>query len=907
MNRHLLVTSFITAFALALVLGAFLFLERDVVRSLEFIPGSKERALYPMEREEGSWRYTTPVRMVLPPSWDEVQRLYVEVTVSEYYVPASGITIELTDRSCRFESRQQYLSRDDTLEFLLVGNCAELNAGDEVRGVLSVDFSSIASISVVGFRSGKNDSGLLRTDDPHHNFSIHGRFDIRSAPQKARLVDQLAAIWDLPAVRYLLPGVIVFDALLLCLGGFVLSLPRFRWKRVVACGAFALALASTYSIFVPPFQAPDEPDHFLSFSRIAQLPELEIGARELAKVGHFERIHFHSWQRFLPEDFGRPYPEPWALSSDYPNYHVRDSVMEHRSALTVSFWKAIGPAFKGMSAPSALLSLRLINSLLWMLACVICMILIEKIVPQYRQTFPLYLFVIPTLPLFAVHVSNYSHFTQALTVVTGLGLAIFLRGRKCDWCGLLLGLASSLLLLTATTGSTLLAWTLAMLVARVVLALSDRQVTFRSAALYWFGLALGLAPLLLFAHSEEFELLAKAFGKFASMVGLPQALSDTLTKAPALCVLSAAAAFIGMLVEYGASRLRPIARRIADTAALFSLRIIAVFFALFLLLSAFQNFSQVPKELSIIGAHEYMRLAIAGLLSAFTFREPDIMLSLTFWSGFGWHDAFFPGWLVRLLAGTTGIGILLAMIRVHRDPDRSIRLLCHIAGAFFVAVSIIVLISSGISGGHPNVHGRYLISFYLLMLSVSIAALTPFMVGSKANQLQADASAPSRLRTSLETLVAWGCLVAMCFCPFLLREKHVSVGLGVYIFWPYAVITIAIPLACAAALAILLRTPAGPGHVYRNIAPRSGFVVALMLVIFAVLGIIELFVGLPKALSYNLDFYVVLVTTLAALRVALLAEPAFMAPKRWLVPATLVILVTLHVGSLLFLMTRYFG
>ncbi|MFW5734165.1 MAG: hypothetical protein ACOCWR_03800, partial [Oceanidesulfovibrio sp.] len=667
-----------------------------------------------------------------------------------------------------------------------------------------------------------------------------------------------------------------------------------------------LALALAYAVLVPPFHAPDEPDHFLSFAQVAELSELESGARELARAGHFERIHFRPWQRFLPQHAAEPYPIPWELFKDSDHFHVADSRMESRSALTYSFWKAIGPLFHGSSAAEALLILRLINAVLWSFACMAAMLLIEWLAPPDRRCFPLYLLFIPTLPFFAMHVSNYSHFAQAITVVSGLALALFLRGKRSDASGLLLGLACSLLLLTATSGATMLGLPVMMALGRLLLAAGDRTVIRRSAATYWFGLFAGFAPLLFFHGSKELETLGAALVKLASSFGAPAGTAGLLDEVLPLTILLAAAAAFGSALEMGASRLGAAFRRAIDASAVWTTRVGAAAFAVLLLLSAFWVFPFLPQRMEAMGTLEYMGLAVRGLLSVFTFREPDMLLSVTFWSGFGWHDAYFAGWVVSLFAGLSGLGLLGAMVSVFRDPTRSIRLVSIVAGALLASVLMLYVVSSDLTKEFPNVHGRYLIGVYLLVLSVSWSGLAPATWSSVGFPLAAGPIPNAlRMRTALEACVAWSMLVALGFSIYLASWSWIFPTLPLPTWWIHVSFAVLAPLAVLAVLSVWARSV--PYSALRAAAPRSGFVIGMGCVAVLLPGVAELLAGLPKTVDYSLSFYTMVPSVLTAFIILWFYGPSLACCRRWLSSLALIICAATHAGSLYFLMIRYFG
>jgi hypothetical protein len=112
---------------------------------------------------------------------------------------------------------------------------------------------------------------LIVTDAPQR--LIVGRYVTFRAASDMRRVDLLNYLWQLAPEAYWIGGVLALAGALMCAGTF-LSLRGQGYPVVTGLGAGCLALAAglLYAVLVPPFQAPDEPDHFLAFA-----PALQVG------------------------------------------------------------------------------------------------------------------------------------------------------------------------------------------------------------------------------------------------------------------------------------------------------------------------------------------------------------------------------------------------------------------------------------------------------------------------------------------------------------------------------------------------------------------------------------------------------------------------------------------------------
>jgi len=145
-----------------------------------------------------------------------------------------------------------------------------------------------------------------------------------------RRVELLNYLWQIHSSSGWIWGALGVSALLLFAGsGLLAGLAGKTDPRRMGAGVATMALALTvlYATVVPPFQAPDEPDHLLAYARIMGLPKLGHRAAQLARLGHLERLKFHPLERFRPGDVGRPYTAAWAD-------HVQPEDVRLRSPLT---------------------------------------------------------------------------------------------------------------------------------------------------------------------------------------------------------------------------------------------------------------------------------------------------------------------------------------------------------------------------------------------------------------------------------------------------------------------------------------------------------------------------------------------------------------------------------------------
>ena len=132
------------------------------------------------------------------------------------------------------------------------------------------------------------------------------------------------------------------------------------------------------------------------------------GAKSLARRGHLQRLRFHGDERFRPSDIGRPWPMPWTAE-------VFAHDVEGRSLTTFWWWKATGGLTRGLTTPRTLLTARLANALLFAVTMGVAALLFASAAPPAgtRLLLPMVLLVVPTLPFFATHLSEFALLTDA--------------------------------------------------------------------------------------------------------------------------------------------------------------------------------------------------------------------------------------------------------------------------------------------------------------------------------------------------------------------------------------------------------------------------------------------------------------------------------------------------------------
>lgn len=173
-------------------------------------------------------------------------------------------------------------------------------------------------------------------------------------------IDLLAYSWDFPVKAIVTIFVVSF---LTVLFGSTLILSPLRRRSVFASMFFlTLGLSLPHVIISPPFEAPDEPDHFLGFIGGAENRDALLkSASGLSLQGQFTRIYNKSDQRLVPEDLLRRAKVDWMP-------HMAATLMLNRSPFIDVIWSDIRFLYHSEHANSLLLVLRIFHCVVFCFA-----------------------------------------------------------------------------------------------------------------------------------------------------------------------------------------------------------------------------------------------------------------------------------------------------------------------------------------------------------------------------------------------------------------------------------------------------------------------------------------------------------------------------------------------------------
>ncbi|HXB57612.1 MAG TPA: hypothetical protein VN461_22820 [Vicinamibacteria bacterium] len=518
------------------------------------------------------------------------------------------------------------------------------------------------------------------------------------------------------------------------------------------------ALGLTYAVLVPPLSGPDEPYHLFGFAELNEEAGLPSGIVQWMSVTHFQRIRAHPTERFRAMDIGHP------LDLEDPEFKATEVAM--RSASTARLWRAAGGLLHDQTAPRTLLVVRLLNaSLFAFMVGLGTSLAVGCSAAPYPQLVCLPFLFVPALPFFAMHFSETALLTSTYVLLASSLAVLFLDGPRAHAAGFSLGLSTALMLAGGRSPWPLVAVVAMALGARVLLGSLRERGEVWAAGVFWAGFALGSGT---FYHilSKVYRPMLLQFTAYAPAGLRPVAV--WLVEHPwgiaGLAALAGAA-------EVGFARLRralPQAwARPAGTVVRWAALALAVAVGLSLLGSLFLSYPQLELEpLQPLSRPAFTTRILATMATMFRLRDPNFLLHSTFWAGFGWLDTLPDATFLSTLALLTAaclITLLLHLAR-HRDIRRFFWLLALGLGSALA----LVIYALSIYGLPMALQGRYLIGWYLPVLSV-IGCGVVLAEPPKARSAQHPVAIPDRISRPAVLLALCGLVHAYCLCFILGR------------------------------------------------------------------------------------------------------------------------------------------
>jgi len=545
-------------------------------------------------------------------------------------------------------------------------------------------------------------AGLLVVDDPdvqaHVNgVALVGDLVVHDQLPPMRRLGLLAYTWQASSGRvwnWLLPvllGACVYLAI--ALGGLLTAAPDRRWRRALASTALTFSLCVSYAPVTPPFEAPDEPNHFLGFAKMTRQPDLFTATYALGHLGHVDRLRFDPTQSLRPYDVGRPstgFLEVWATP------------LAARTGLAW-IWRVCGVLMSGHSIQAQLFSLRAVGALWTSLAVGLVVLMLR---PAFMDRVPAVLpalTLVPMVPFLAIAFSNHVWLLGGYVLLAGAATALLLDGDQDDlWPATLLSAGIGIVILGGHS-----AWPLAPMIVAIIVAArigALRHVRLAQAR-FWIPIA-AVVPLALVLSGHDYAA--------ASMQRVPLPL-------PALTVALVALGAVRIAVAgerwlHASVSLRAALSRRATGGARGFAAVVTAAIATTMVWSFFAVLPRVPyvNLRDRPSVQDYLGDVLLSAATFFRGRHHDFLLSTSFWAAFGWLDTM-PAGLDTLFVTASACLVVAAAWRFATAATVASLLRAGILLAGFVVALLCYAAFTMLLT--PDLHGRFLVGLYLIALA----------------------------------------------------------------------------------------------------------------------------------------------------------------------------------------------
>ncbi len=579
---------------------------------------------------------------------------------------------------CRYRTAPgAQFPNNDVLTLARERSCAELRTVPSGALLLTVRYTGDARVALWTYTqpAGIESSGAIRLKGPvspefPHQPSVRGSFIDEYRSSGGRVIDLLRQMWQLGRWSWLLTAMLVAAAAAILLSVLVCPLAvlpaaaagRAAWRAALAAGLLAAGLSLVFAVVVPPFQAPDEPNHFLGFLALGGRSADRAQADQWARIGHFNQLRFNGAERYRPVDARQPQEATWTDASP--------SDFDRRSSITF-VWRTIAALTRDASLPLAFLTLRVVHAGLFGLAfAVMVWAVVAGSTAGFRHLVFIPLLAVPTLPFFGMHVSNHAFLVSGYVLVAGGVALVFMGDRKRSTAAVLLTAGVALAILAGRSSLPLLP----LIAAAAVAAWRSRDTA-----------------------------------------------SSTVLSGTVVRVAAAATALLLLLI---------------------------------VILSLFLDYPHVAS-VDLLHRPPAWRYLLSVLSTAATprLRDADLLMTTSFWGGFGWLDRLLPAWAIAAYTAITAGSLIILLAIIARTRDAA--LFARGALLFLGATASLAVYAVGTLRYSPDIHGRYLVGLYLAGLAV---CGSPILMAARQSSSSSSVRRSSALVSALlgmYTAVLW--------------------------------------------------------------------------------------------------------------------------------------------------------
>jgi hypothetical protein len=634
----------------------------------------------------------------------------LRLTIGTYDTTPSVASAALTlGPACAFRGLSQSLGENSPLRLLRAAGCTAPDGPGPV--MLTITFNATSSVDArAAIWTATTDGAVplvLSVDRGSRTLAVVGRRIVLRSEARTRRADLLAFMWDLS--HLVIWSLALAGATLFVAGGMFVRRSR---SMVTSAASFAIAggLALCYAVTVPPLQAPDEPDHLLSFAALTQRQDLAAATSAWARRIHFYRTTFlGADERFTPKDREQPFDRDW------PPLDVFAENVARRSSSTTRLWQLLAPIVPANPA-HALLLFRIADAIIFAAAIGAGAALLSASgVRILASGIVVVLLGVPALPFFGMHMSEIAFTLAAFILIGYLALVVAANGSS-RYTGVVLGVAMALLGAGPRNGWPALLIIVGLCAGRIAARVVAPE---RAAADTWWFWGGAAAPGLVLYGSRLLWVPAPFYEQWQLGGFDPRGGVSTAQFIVALC----GGAILGALAERVAGywpAFRPAAIGARAACALGAAGILATL--------VWSIFAPLPQLLGIGSgpmptAGAYVWSVLRTIATAARVREFDFLTWTSLLGGFGWLNPILPATAIAAVTIVLSLAAAGTLVRFAREQDgrAAVITICVVAG-IAASIAAAALSSFGLT---RNIHGRYLLGGCVVGMCLLVA---PFLL-----------------------------------------------------------------------------------------------------------------------------------------------------------------------------------
>lgn len=515
----------------------------------------------------------------------------------------------------------------------------------------------------------------------------------------------------------------------------------------------ATGLSLMYAIIIPPLQSADEPNFVLSFGAMTDNASFGRDALRWTSALHVERIRGRSAQKFRVRDLDQPSTLP----------HQFDALpMARRSSGSTVLWASLAAAIGEQPVNRTVALIRGFHAVIFGLSIAIAAVMLILWCPvPHAQLLALPLVLIPAVPSFGMQFSEAALLTAVSVWVGSALIILFIDGPNSHYAGWPLGIGIAGSLLATRSGGPMSALIALVCVARVMLG-SRAAPTWVSSAIFWSGFGIGASIFYGFVTPDHLIRLGAMFSQV-----IPGSAGERAAELSKLPWLFVAVGLIGFIAEMGFARLRlNLSGKLGGRAPRIILRAASAGVILFIVTSFVASlWVTYPFVETIQGDRPapfsvYLSEVVTTMATLFRWTGHNMLLSTSFFVGFGWLDIipgspYFESFILTLLGGA--VIALAARLWITVNYRQFIWLATFVTGLGLTLVAYALSAYMILT----NLHGRYLIGWFVAAVSVSGTAIT---IGGRRNE---GTSLSWRVDATVGILLA-----SHAFCAYVIARRY---------------------------------------------------------------------------------------------------------------------------------------